>query len=122
MTGANVFQYHLSAFHFGILEMQDRGHSSRPGIGLTGQLASWFQSSSAMFQRLVRANHCISRQVLTNTPQDVLEFEETFIRPLAEATANAMFQQGITNQLVHLSPDAQHVRTLNLKRHVLSTL
>jgi hypothetical protein len=60
--------------------------------------------------------------VLINHAPDILEFEETFIRPLAETAASAMSQQGIANQLVHLSPDGQHIRTLNLQTCVLSTL
>jgi hypothetical protein len=89
---------------------------------LTGRLASWSRSSSATLHRPVRAANCISRTMLINYAPDVLEFEETFIRPLVEATASAMSQQGITNQLVHPSPDGQHIRTLNLQTCVLSTL
>lgn len=47
------------------------------------------------------------------------EFEETFIRPLADAQANSMLQQGMNNMLVHSAPDSQHGRALDLQRYVL---
>ena len=57
-----------------------------------------------------------------NRVLDIAEFEESFIRPLEEARAGAMLQQGMVNQLVHLSPDARQVRTLNLQRYVMNTI
>jgi hypothetical protein len=48
---------------------------------------------------------------------DIAEFEASFIRPLAEARADAMLQRGISNQLAHLSLDDGRVRTLNLHRY-----
>jgi hypothetical protein len=52
------------------------------------------------------------------TLPDIAEFEASFIRPLAEARADAMLQEGISNQLAHLSLDGGRARTLNLHRYV----
>jgi hypothetical protein len=50
---------------------------------------------------------------------DMCELEESFIRRLAHMQASAMLQQGISNMLVHVSPDGKHVRALNIQGYVV---
>lgn len=54
--------------------------------------------------------------VLTLLLTDALEFEESFIRPLAEARAASMMHRGLSNMLTHISPDGQKLRILNIQR------
>ncbi|KAK3297356.1 uncharacterized protein B0H64DRAFT_473482 [Chaetomium fimeti] len=76
-----------------------------------GDARSW-----TLFKALdMSTNQMVSITIKNVAAPDITEFEETFIQPLAEARANAMLRQGISNQLAHLSPDATHVRALNLQ-------
>ncbi|KAK4149983.1 hypothetical protein C8A00DRAFT_46525 [Chaetomidium leptoderma] len=78
---------------------------------LPGNAGSW-----TLFKALDRSTSQMVSIVIKNVRvSDILEFEHSFIRPLAEAKAEAMLKQGTTNQLVHMSSDVQHVRTLNLQ-------
>ncbi|KAH6850634.1 hypothetical protein B0I37DRAFT_118134 [Chaetomium sp. MPI-CAGE-AT-0009] len=76
-----------------------------------GDTRSW-----TLFKALDKSTgQMVSITVKNVAAPDVTEFEETFIQPLVKARANAMLRQGISNQLAHLSPDAAHVRVLNLQ-------
>ena len=46
---------------------------------------------------------------------DIAEFEESFVKPLSNSQAKAMLARGLSNVLVHPSPDKTHVRVLDLK-------
>ncbi|KAH6641083.1 hypothetical protein F5144DRAFT_562477 [Chaetomium tenue] len=75
-----------------------------------GDTRSW-----TLFKALDKSTgQMVSVTVKNVAASGITEFEETFIRPLAEARANAMLRQGISNQLAHLSPEA-HIRALNLQ-------
>ncbi|EAQ86350.1 hypothetical protein CHGG_07603 [Chaetomium globosum CBS 148.51] len=76
-----------------------------------GDTRSW-----TLFKALDKSTgQMVSVTVKNVAASGIIEFEETFIQPLAEARANAMLRQGISNQLAHLSPDEGHIRALNLQ-------
>ncbi|KAK4032241.1 hypothetical protein C8A01DRAFT_50919 [Parachaetomium inaequale] len=76
-----------------------------------GDEASW-----TLFKALDRStNQMVSITIKNVAASDIVKLEESFIQPLAEARASDMLQQGISNQLAHLSPDAASVRALNLQ-------
>ncbi|KAK4032866.1 hypothetical protein C8A01DRAFT_20122, partial [Parachaetomium inaequale] len=75
-----------------------------------GEASSW-----TLFKALDKStNQMVSITIKNVTASDIAEFEASFIHPLAAARADAMLQNGISNQLAHLSLDGGRVRALNL--------
>ncbi|GAB1314531.1 hypothetical protein MFIFM68171_04741 [Madurella fahalii] len=75
-----------------------------------GDPPSW-----TLFKAVDKSTDQMVSVTITNVAAwDIVEFEGSFIRPVAEAKANAMLQKGISNQLAHLSLDEGRLRTLNL--------
>jgi len=72
-----------------------------------------------IYKTIDHSNNKLVSVVIKNVPvADITEFEESFIETLSEARAGAMLRQGVSNMLVHLSPDAQTVRILDLKSDI----
>jgi len=97
-----------------------RSHPSVENIALSPLSFPFRQPGDAVCWTLFKAldkstNQMVSITIKGVATSDIVEFEQSFIQPLADARANAMLHQGISNQLAHLSPDATSVRALNLQ-------
>ncbi|KAK0739341.1 hypothetical protein B0T21DRAFT_362426 [Apiosordaria backusii] len=76
-----------------------------------GNNRSW-----VFYKVLERSTNRLVSVVINNVPVgDIREFEASFVNRLSEATAKAILQQGMSNMLAHLSPDATRVRTLYIQ-------
>ncbi|KAK4225464.1 hypothetical protein QBC38DRAFT_262852 [Podospora fimiseda] len=80
----------------------------------TGVYGSWtlYRVLDKSTNRLITITICISKVT------DIQEFEYSFVKTLSEAGAEAMLEQGLTNHLVHPTPDMQGVRILNLQSYL----
>ncbi|KAK4168073.1 hypothetical protein QBC43DRAFT_285378 [Cladorrhinum sp. PSN259] len=61
------------------------------------------------------ANRLVTLSIKINEFTEILDFEYCFIKPLSATTVKAMLQQGITNNLAHLTPDSRGIRSLCLQ-------
>ncbi|KAH6626528.1 hypothetical protein B0J18DRAFT_143063 [Chaetomium sp. MPI-SDFR-AT-0129] len=75
-----------------------------------GEISSWM-----LFKVLdKRTSQMLPVEIRNVKAADIAHFEESFIQPLTDARARVMLQQGVSNQLAHLSADAAHIRAINL--------
>ncbi|KAK4096717.1 hypothetical protein N658DRAFT_501244 [Parathielavia hyrcaniae] len=75
-----------------------------------GDSTSW-----TLFKALDKStNQMVSITIQNVAASDIVEFETSFIQPLAEVRAGDMVLNGLSNQLAHLSISNGRIRALNL--------
>ncbi|KAK4099567.1 hypothetical protein N658DRAFT_498272 [Parathielavia hyrcaniae] len=81
-----------------------------------GDTTSW-----TLFKALDKStNQMVSITIKNVAASDIVEFETSFIQPLAEARAGDMVLNGLSNQLAHLSISNGRIRALNLHSNLKS--